>query len=111
MSTATPAPSVPPLVSAPMSDRPGGEAEVGFRLATTGRKKSRSTTSRSGVQTVLQTRQVQKNEGELERPPARSKLRRRVAVLASLALPRGPRNGLVHRPECQSRVAIPAQEV
>ena len=93
-----------------MRDRPGGEAEIGFRLAAAGREKEQVDDFAIGMQPVLQTGQVQQDEGELERPPARGTLRRRISILAGVALAGGACNGLVHRAECEAGMAVPMQQ-
>ena len=54
-----------------MRDRPGGEAEIGFRLAAAGREEQQIDDLAIVVRRVLQAGEVEQDEGELERPPAR----------------------------------------
>jgi NADH-quinone oxidoreductase subunit D len=50
------------------------------------------------MQPVLQTGEVQQNESDLEGPPARNTLLRRVSILAGIALAGRAGDSLVHRP-------------
>src|SRR5262245_6458326 len=93
-----------------MCDRPGSKAQISFCLATASRKEEQIHDFAIGMKRVLQTGQVQQDEGKLKRSPARGALRDRVCVLASLALTCGPGNRLVHGPECKPGLAIPTQE-
>jgi hypothetical protein len=58
-----------------MRDRPGSEAEIGFRLVAAGREEEEIDDLAIGMQPILQTGKIQQDEGELERPPARGTLR------------------------------------
>ena len=95
-----------------MRDRPGGEAEIGLGLAAAGREEQQIDDLAVVVQRVLQARQVEQDEGELERPPFRLALRGRIAAVQDrLALSRRARDRFVHGAEGEPRMRIGAQEL
>src|SRR5258708_29790839 len=59
---------------------------------------------------VLQTAQVQQDEGKLERPPPGPRLRRGIAALPSPALAGGAGDRLVHRAEGKAGVSVAVQQ-
>ena len=62
---------MPPVGEAAVRDRPGGEAEIGLRLAAAGREEQQVDDLAVGVQPVVQAGEVEQDEGELERSPFR----------------------------------------
>ena len=89
-----------------MCDRPSGEAEISLRLAAAGRKEEQIDGLAIGVQRIVQTRKIQEDEGELERPPLRSCLAGWITAVTRRALAIGARHRLIHGAEGETRVWI-----
>ena len=94
----------------PMCNRPGGEAEIGLGLAAAGRKKKQIDSLAIGVQRIVEAREIQKDEGELERPPLGSLLAGRIAAVTCRTLPIGAGHRLIHGAEGEARIRIAREQ-
>ena len=112
MITATPAPSTPEPRQPAMGDDEGREAEIGLGLAAAGREEQQIGGLAVGMLAIGKPGEIEQDEGELERPPFRRGLRRRIAVCAGVAPPRRHRHGEVHDSGRRSRaMSLSRQDV
>src|SRR5262249_25409223 len=91
---------------APMRNRPGGEAEIGLGFATSGRKEEQIDSLAIGVQRIMETGKIKKDEGELERAPFGSVLAGWIVAVPRRALAIGAGNRLIHGAKGKARVRI-----
>src|SRR5947209_3071403 len=93
-----------------MRDRPGGKAEIGFRLTAAGGKEQQVDDLAVFVRPVLQPSEVEQNERELERSPFWLALGERIAAPTGLALAGRAGDRFVHRLERETRERVGAQQ-
>ena len=92
-------------------DDEGCETEIGLGLAAAGREEQQVGNLAVGMLAIGKPGNVEKDEGELERPPFRRGLRRRISGRAGIAPPRSHGDGEVHVAEGAARDVVAGHEI